>query len=503
MLSAPLTAGTLLHNRYCILGVAGEQRGRTYLARDRLRAGTLCILKEFALPPQRPQTLEQLQKQFQTLNSRLHQLQHPQLPRYQVLFLEGDRGYWVREYIEGKDYQTLLRERVAAGQSFSETDVLHLLEQVMPVLDYLHQKGMIHRDICLENLIRRDRDHLPVLINYGLVKELVTQLQKTPIDFQPSPADPSFDHGALARLTVSLLAGLESTNWAPIAEQVAADPAFTRLLPPQYFHALAPQSRSRQATRRATQPSRLEPKRLSSHQFGPQVQRRSGDRHEALSSAALVISLILLVVAAAFRLTQSLPPRLELPPTVNSPHPPTAPPTEPSPRSTLLPVPTPPPPPQGVGGDEPGQLQSFHRAAPEALRDRWRQLGVDFSFFTRLVDETFYAKYPELKQRQLGQGAEPEKYRSDWNTIALALMDKLQQIPPEMRGKLGTYQRPHYDQWLKSIGEANQQKLDDRTDRRFLELFPDRQGKPQNPRTYGQLWYAIAYEQSQRQPFLP
>ena len=511
MISAPaLAPGTLLHNRYRIVGVAGqEQSGRTYLARDQRRAETLCILKEFALPTTDPQALEALQKRFQAAAAGLYRLQHPQLPRYQVMIVEADRGYWVREYIEGKDYRTLLQERVAAGKAFSETDVLQLLEQVIPVLDYLHQEGMIHRNVSLENLVRRDRDHLPVLINYGLVKELVAQLQTAqavPLNFKPSKADPSFDRAALANLAVTLLAGLEEKSRAQIAKQIAADPAFTQLLQPKYFQQAAqlqpseaaPVASSRRSTSRA---------RRSTQSPTPQpVPPRSSQKGDAVSSAALVISLILLVAAAAFRVAGPARPSLEPPPTATSPLP-AAPlsekPVPPGPTSPL-PVPVPPPPPQGVGGDdEPAKLQSFHAAAPESLRDRRRQLGVDFPFFTRLVDEAFYAKYPELKRRKLGEGAEQEKYRSEWNAIALTLMDKLQQITPEMRGKLGTYQRSNYDQWLKTVGAANQRKLADLTDRRFLELFPDQQGKPQNPQTYGQIWYAIAHEQSQRKELQP
>lgn len=507
MMLAPLAPGTLLHNRYRIVGVAAQgQFGQTYLAQDQKRSQALCILKEFALPTSDPQKLEALREKFQATTSHLYKLQHSQLPRHQVLIIEGDRGYWVREYIEGKDYRTLMQERAAVGQSFSQAEVLKLLEQVLPVLDYLHQQGVIHRNVSLDSLILRDRDQRPVLVNYGLVKELVAQLQSATIDLKPSKADPNLDRVALANLVVTLLSGLENRSRTQVVRQILANPDFTQLLPSKYFQTSKQAARSTLAASRSFAPGldRSNPA-LSASQPVARVQRRSRSKSDPLSSTALVISLILLVAAASFRLTSRNPSALEPPPTVTTSPQPSSPPKKPVPDSAApLPVPTPPPPPQGVGGaDEPAKLQSFHTAVPEALRDRRRQLGIDFPFFARLVDEAFYAKYPELKRRKLGTGGEQEKYRSEWNTIATTLMDKLQQIPPEIRGKLGTYQRSHYDQWLKTIGEPNNRKLSNLTDQRFLELFPDQKDKPQNPQTYGQVWYAIAHEQSQRKEFQP
>ena len=508
MTFVPLAPGTLLHNnRYRIIGVAAQgQFGQTYLAQDQKRSETLCILKEFALPTSDPQKLKALQEKFQAAASGLYSLQHPQLPRYQVMIVEGDRGYWVREYIEGKDYRTLLQERGEAGKSFSEAEVLKLLEQVLPVLDYLHQQGMIHRNVSLDSLILRDQDQQPVLINYGLVKELVAQLQSATIDLKPSKANLSLDRMALANLAVALLSGLEAGNRSQIVKQILANPDFTQLLPPKYFQTQRQASGETLADSRSpTHSPRRSSQTLESTRPPARVQRRSRTKGDPLSSTALVISLILLVLAASFRLAGRNPSSLEPPPIVTS-SPQASPPAKKSvPDSAApLPVPAPPPPPQGVGGDdEPAKLQSFHAAAPEGLRDRRRQLGIDFPFFTRLVDEAFYAKFPELKRRKLGAGVEQERYRSEWNTIALSLMDKLQQITPEIRGKLGTYQRSNYDQWLKTIGEPNNRKLSDLTDRRFLELFPDQKSQPQNPQTYGQIWYAIAHEQSQRKELPP
>jgi serine/threonine protein kinase len=58
---------------------------------------------------------------------------------------------------------------------FSEAEVRQLLEQLLPVLDHIHSKNIIHRDITPDNIILRNTDRLPVLIDFGVVKELATR----------------------------------------------------------------------------------------------------------------------------------------------------------------------------------------------------------------------------------------------------------------------------------------------------------------------------------------
>lgn len=97
----------------------------------------------------------------------LHKLQHPQIPRFWEFFGDDKRLFLVQDYIEGKTYQSLLEERIAAGQTFSEGEIIELLRQLLPVLSYLHSLGIIHRDISPDNLICRASDKLPVLIDLG------------------------------------------------------------------------------------------------------------------------------------------------------------------------------------------------------------------------------------------------------------------------------------------------------------------------------------------------
>ncbi|MBW4583184.1 MAG: protein kinase [Tildeniella nuda ZEHNDER 1965/U140] len=519
-----IAPGTLLQNRYCLIGAAGQSLfGQTYLARDQKRLNELCVVKEFTPAQQDPAAVEALQQRFHQDVSGLYEVQHPQLPRLRMMFAQEGRLYWIRDYIEGKSYGVLLDERKAQGQTFSEAEVIQLLLKVLPVLSYLHNRGVVHRNLSLDTLILRQQDQLPILINFGLVQELVAQLQLHPIDatsvlgqwgFAPpeqfqGKAEPSSDLYALAVTAIVLLTGkgpeslynsqTQQIDWEPL---VTVHPTFMRLL----RQMLQPQPKKRPASaaqvvqilepllataaalpepvaapmpEAVTQPTGQPSVPIPSPRKRARPKRR-GDS-DPRASAAMVVGLLMLIAVAAWKFLPRKPPAAQ----------PTASPT----TTAASPIASPKPSPSAIAS--PTATSSGDAQSQEALRDRRRQLNIDFQFFTNLVDEVFYAKNPQLRSRKLDD-PEQAKLRTEWNTIASNMMDKLATLKPETRSKLGRYRRTNYEQWLVALGEAgakNSPRLDALADRRFFQLFPDQKGKALNPRVFGQVWYAIADEQ--------
>lgn len=228
----PLAAGTTLQNRYRLLGLLGQGGfGRTYLAEDLGRFNERCVLKEYIPIQAGPLALQKSQELFQREAQILYQIQHPQIPQFRATFEHDQRLFLVQDYAAGKTYRTLLNERrhiqptPPAQGYFSDTDIIQLLHDLLPVLSYLHQQGIIHRDISPDNIIQREPDHLPVLIDFGAVKEVATRFQagamNTPAttvgkpgyapseQMQTGQAYPSSDLYALAVTAIVLMTGRE------------------------------------------------------------------------------------------------------------------------------------------------------------------------------------------------------------------------------------------------------------------------------------------------------
>lgn len=173
LIKPEIPSGTMIDNRYIIQQLLGHGGlGRTYLAFDTRRFNEACVLKEFAPTGSGENALEKCRNLFKREAKILHHLEHPQIPRFLACF-EGDgRLFLVQEFVDGKTYSALLRERQNQGQAFSEGEVIQWLKNLLPVLDYVHQHNIIHRDISPDNIMLPEGKNLPVLIDFGVGKQI-------------------------------------------------------------------------------------------------------------------------------------------------------------------------------------------------------------------------------------------------------------------------------------------------------------------------------------------
>lgn len=242
----PLPIGTVVQNRYRLLKILGQGGfGRTYLAEDAGRFKERCALKEFIPVQTGGYTSDKSKELFQREAATLYQIQHPQIPQFRATIEQDGRLFLVQDYVEGNTYSTLLSQRKSQGKRFSEAEVLQLLQQMLPVLDHIHAKGIIHRDISPDNIILRASDRLPVLIDFGVVKELVTRFQypqkaptvttvgkmgyAPPEQIQTGRAYPSSDLYALAVTCAVLLTGQDPQD---LYDEASLSWTWYRWIPP-------------------------------------------------------------------------------------------------------------------------------------------------------------------------------------------------------------------------------------------------------------------------------
>lgn len=110
---------------------------------------------------------QQVQRLFQQEGQILNRLgKHNQIPTLYAYFEHNQEFYLVQELIIGHD----LNEEI--NQPWSETKVKLFLSEILEVLAFVHQNGVIHRDIKPGNIMRQNKDEKLMLIDFGAVKEV-------------------------------------------------------------------------------------------------------------------------------------------------------------------------------------------------------------------------------------------------------------------------------------------------------------------------------------------
>jgi serine/threonine protein kinase len=164
-----------LGGRYSLISRLGAGGfGETYLAEDvQLPDNHCCVVKHLKPQSIEAEVLDISRRLFDSEAKVLHRLgSHSQIPRLLANFEENQEFYLVQEFIEGNG----LDRELIAGNKWSAPQVVNLLQDILSTLEFVHQQKVIHRDIKPENLIRRKQDGKIVLIDFGAVKQIYTQL---------------------------------------------------------------------------------------------------------------------------------------------------------------------------------------------------------------------------------------------------------------------------------------------------------------------------------------
>ncbi|KAB8319216.1 serine/threonine protein kinase [Tolypothrix campylonemoides VB511288] len=161
----------LSNNRYRIIRSLGSGGfGETFLAEDtQMPSGRRCVIKQLKPVVNNPQIYQLVQERFQREAAILEELGDgsDQIPRLYAYFSENGQFYLVQEYVEGQT----LTQKLQQQEKLSESSVKEILTDLLSVLDYIHSKRIVHRDIKPDNIIIRNSDGKSILIDFGAVKE--------------------------------------------------------------------------------------------------------------------------------------------------------------------------------------------------------------------------------------------------------------------------------------------------------------------------------------------
>ncbi|NJL43570.1 MAG: serine/threonine protein kinase [Pseudanabaena sp. SU_2_4] len=162
----------ILVGRYSLLKLLSSGTStETYLAEDiHLPDRPQCIVKQLRTQSLDPDTLKLSRRLFQAEARVLDILgTNERIPRLLAHFEENQQFYIVQEFIEGHN----LAQELSSGVRWNESQAIACLQDVLPILQFVHQQNAIHRDIKPQNLIRRS-DSRFALIGFGVVKEIAT-----------------------------------------------------------------------------------------------------------------------------------------------------------------------------------------------------------------------------------------------------------------------------------------------------------------------------------------
>ncbi|MDJ0734734.1 MAG: serine/threonine-protein kinase [Nostocaceae cyanobacterium] len=528
----PLSPQQMIDKRYQIVRMLGQGGfGRSYLASD-TQSQQKCVLKEFAPQVEAKQDLQKAKELFEREASVLKQLQHPQIPRFhsslQVQVSNKDLFILVQDYIEGDNYLDLLEQR--QGKNFSEEEVVKLLQQILPVLSYIHSQKVIHRDISPDNLIRRSSDNKPVLIDFGGVKQLpaskgfwFTQLggNRTLLgkkgyapeeQLRQGKAFPSSDLYSLAVTVLVLLTGKEpqklydsyhgTWRWG---EEIKVNSNLEAVLKKMLAYKPSDRYQSAdEALKDLKSPSAVKTAnpyitKLRTMVVSPGQKRANAivskfhNRTQVIAQklplpvwlrpfamSMIGTTIVILTFAGTWALVNAVVrsvssislPKVSLPSLPDS-------------------------------SNSPSKSSASKEARRiSLLLNRRQQLEIPEGFFNRTANEIFYTKYPEVKGRSLTSNSEDAALRQDWFVMAEDLLNKLEQakLSKEIRRQLGNYSAKDYQNWKRQaasgkLGNYSIEKLNQQTNQIFYKLFPEQPRNRLNQATFGQIWYAIAAQQ--------
>ena len=127
---------------------------------------------DMSVVPQSSQTASDFQwglERFLDEARTLARLQHPNIVRVHQYFEAHGTAYIAMDYVEGEDLSAYLTRKGA----LSEDELKGILYPLLDALEVIHRADFLHRDIKPDNIVIRDTDGSPVLLDFGSARQAI------------------------------------------------------------------------------------------------------------------------------------------------------------------------------------------------------------------------------------------------------------------------------------------------------------------------------------------
>lgn len=185
-----------------------DQEGRVYAIK--------MMLDRFDDPREQAEAIARFNAEAEVLQ----RLSHPAIPRIYSHFTDEGRHYLTMDFVQGED----LEQIVEREGRIPEERVLDWADQIADVLEYLHARGLIYRDMKPSNVMIQPDGRVKV-VDFGIAKlfkpaERGTQIGTpgyAPPEQYQGLATPQSDVYALAATLHHLLTGRDPTQEKPFS----------------------------------------------------------------------------------------------------------------------------------------------------------------------------------------------------------------------------------------------------------------------------------------------
>jgi serine/threonine protein kinase, bacterial len=435
--------------------LAAADFGWEYLIRD---AEGLWVLEELMPSAETTEDLGTLQAMLTDRLQPFCTIADPQLAPIGEILIVDDRLFWRRSYVVGRTYGQLLETAIAQDEVFTEDAVWDWLEAVLEPLAQLHDRGLVHGAIDLNAVVCREADGAIVLQRFGDVRGFGLAhyfYPLLPLRAEPVATGVAQDLADLAGLALVLLTGDESIDDAiEILQNLQQSEIIGDELVGILTTMLAPKPwrkfRDARDVLQAVQTDGDEPAESALPKPDSRFSNQSPTGRDPIV-ITLAIVLVGLVALAFWRIAN-----IRRLPATSQPE---------TPVGKF----------SGKAAPAATNLAAMVADEPKAAPPLPEKQGITAELYDRLMSEL--AKTEKQPEQRI-------------NPV-------LHSLSEEARRELGSYYRRNYDRWFATLAsrKVSQPTVDILADTAFYLRFPMLQGKTLNPRTFGQLWYAIARDQ--------
>lgn len=166
--------------RYLVIQKLGSGgMSRLYLARD-TKMDFNVVVKEMSPPQNYPEKTKYFLKKFKNEAKMLYRLRHRGIPRVTDYFAENDKYYMVMEYIEGENFDNILKNRTK--QQITIEEMFNWMGRILEILKFLHSQSppIFHRDVKPANFML-DSNGDVFLVDFGVAKAIMPDEAHTAI----------------------------------------------------------------------------------------------------------------------------------------------------------------------------------------------------------------------------------------------------------------------------------------------------------------------------------